>query len=70
LNAKAQKAIDAVVQLSKDVGMPQRMRDVGIRREDIPDFVENVLEFQPHVIDVNVRNAEKSDLAKIFEAAW
>lgn len=70
LQCKARKAIDAAVQLSKDVGMPQRMRDVGIKKEDIPGFVENVLEFQPHVIEVNARRAENKDLTKIFEAAW
>lgn len=67
---QAQKAIDATVKLSKDLGIPQRMREVGIKQSDIPGFVENVLKFQSHVIDVNARKAEKNDLTKIFEAAW
>jgi alcohol dehydrogenase class IV len=70
LRDRALKAIDAVRKLSTDVHMPTRMRDVGVLKEDIPAFVDNVLEFQPHVVDANPRNASKDDIAGIFEAAW
>jgi len=70
LRDKALKASEAVRNLSIDVGMPQRMRDVGVKEEDIPDFVDNVLAFQPHVVDANPRNTSKDDVAGIFEAAW
>ena len=70
LRDRALKAIDAVRRLSMDVNMPKRMRDVGVVKEDIPAFVDNVLEFQPHVVDANPRNASKDDVAGIFEAAW
>ena len=66
---RAFKAIDAVRSLSMDVNMPKRMRDIGVVKEDIPAFVDNVLEFQPHVVDANPRNASKDDITGIFEAA-
>lgn len=70
LRDRALKAIDAVRSLAMDVDMPKRMRNVGVVKEDIPDFVDNVLAFQPHVVDANPRNASKDDIAGIFEAAW
>jgi len=70
LRDKAIKSIDAVRKLAIDVEMPQRMRDVGVKKEDIPGFVENVLTFQPHVVDANPRDASKEAISKIFEAAW
>jgi alcohol dehydrogenase class IV len=70
LRDKAIKSTDAVRKLSIDVEMPQRMRDVGVKKEDIPSFVDNVLTFQPHVVDANPRDASKEAIAKIFEAAW
>lgn len=70
LRDKAIKSTDAVRKLSIDVEMPQRMRDVGVKKEDIPAFVDNVLTFQPHVVDANPRDASRDAIAKIFEAAW
>ena len=46
------------------------MREVGVKKEDIPGFVDNVLTFQPHVVEANPRDASKEAIAKIFEAAW
>ncbi len=70
LRDKAIKATEAVRKLSMDVAMPQRMRDVGVKKEDIPGFVDNVLTFQPHVVDANPRDASKEAITTVFEAAW
>ena len=70
LRDKAIKSTDAVRKLAIDVEMPQRMRDVGVKKEDIPGFVDNVLTFQPHVVDANPRDAPKEAITKIFEAAY
>jgi alcohol dehydrogenase class IV len=70
LRKQALRAIDAVRSLSTDVDMPKKMRDVGVAEEDIPAFVDNVFEFQPHVVDANPRNASKKDVAGIFKEAW
>jgi alcohol dehydrogenase class IV len=70
LRDKAVKSIDAVRKMIKDVELPQRLRDIGVKKEDIPGFVDNVLTFQPHVVDANPRDASKKDITKIYEAAW
>jgi len=70
VRGKALKAVEAVKKLAIDVSMPQKMRDVGVRKEDIPGYVENVLTYQPHVVDANPRDASRDDIAGIFEAAW
>lgn len=70
LTDKARRAAEAVRKLSMDVGIPQRMRDVGVKKEDIPSFVDNVLTFQPHLVDANCRDATRDDVTGIFEAAW
>ena len=70
LRSKALKAVEAVKKLATDVRMPQRMRDVGVKKEDIPGYVENVLTYQSHVVDANPRDASGDDIKGIFEAAW
>jgi alcohol dehydrogenase len=70
MKERAGKSIDAVRSLSMDLDLPQRMRDVGVLKEDIPAFVDNVLEFQPHVTVANPRDASKEAITRIFEAAW
>lgn len=67
---KALRSVEAVRQLSIDVGMPQRMRDVGVKQEDIPGFVDNVLTYQPHVVGANPREAGREAIEAIFHAAW
>lgn len=67
---KAQRAIEAVKKLSVDMGIPQRMRDVGIKKEDIPSCVDNVFGFHSALIDANPRDCSRDDMAKIFEASW
>ena len=66
---QAQMAIDAVKKLSEIIGMPQRMRDVGIRGDQIPGFVDNVLKYQPHVLASNPRTADQDALTTIYENA-
>ena len=70
LRDKAIKSIDAVRKLSIDVEMPQRMREVGVKKEDIPGFVDNTLTFQPHVVNANPRDASREDITEVFETAW
>ncbi|MBM4432918.1 MAG: iron-containing alcohol dehydrogenase [Chloroflexi bacterium] len=69
---KARKSIEAVRRLSKDVGMPQSLGEVGIKKADIPDMVEHLFSEQPLQIrtrDTNARDMTRDDAAKILEAA-
>jgi alcohol dehydrogenase class IV len=69
---KAGKSIQAVRRLSKDVGMPQSLSEVGIKKTDIADMVEHLFSEQPLQIrtrDTNARDMTRDDAAKILEAA-
>jgi alcohol dehydrogenase class IV len=66
----AGRAVAAIHQLTKDVGMPQRMRDFGIRKEDIPGFVDHMFSFRRIHVDRNCRKASRTDVTQIYEAAW
>lgn len=70
LRDAGRKAVDAVRQLSADVNMPQRLRDIGIKKEQIPGLVDMLFKFSPRHVSNNPRNCSREDAARIFEAAW
>ncbi len=44
LTAARQAAVEAVCQLNRDVGIPGHLREVGVRKEDIPALAQAALE--------------------------
>lgn len=66
----ARRSVEAVRKLSQDVGMPQKLREVGIKKEDIPGFVDYLFKFQLYGMENNARDLTREDAGKIFEAAW
>ncbi len=66
----AQKAVDAVRRLSLDVGMPTRLRDIGVKREAIPEIVDILFNVNGRTLINNPRECSKDDALKILEAAW
>lgn len=64
----ADAGINAVRQLSINVGMPQRLRDIGVKREDISRIVDILFEDSPSNIANNPRQCTREDAAKIFES--
>jgi len=71
LQDATQKAVEAVRRLTIDLGMPQRLRDIGMKKEQIPRVVDIL--FTPvnmWRINSNPRDCSKEDAKKIFEAAW
>jgi len=69
LRERAHLAVEAVKKLSVDVGMPQKLRDVGLKKEDITSYVDNVFDLHFPLVEANGRNASSQDVTKIFEAA-
>jgi len=66
----AQTAVDAVHRLAKDVGMPRKMRDFGVGKEDIPTFVDHMFSYRRIHVDGNCRKASREDVTRIYESAW
>ena len=65
LEEAANASVEAYKKLCKDLGMKQRLRDVGISKEDLPQIAENVAKFAgprlaPHKSD---------DILRILNAA-
>ena len=66
----ALKSIDAVRNLSQDLGLPQRLRDIGIKKEQIADITRNLFMHYESRLRSNPRRLSQEDAARIYEAAW
>ncbi len=66
----AQRAVDAVKKLSLDVGMAQRLRDIGVKKESIPEVVDILFNVNARTLGNNPRDCTREDALKILEAAW
>ena len=67
--AAAERAISAVQRISAAIGIPQRIRDLGGRREQLPAFAEKSFAIK-RLIATNPRPATQSDLLAILESAF
>lgn len=61
-------AVDAVFLLNQDVGIPRHLRDVGVRKEDIPALAQAA--FDDVCTGGNPREATISDIVELYLAAW
>lgn len=68
--AAAMTSVDAVRQLTADLGIPSRLRDVGAKQEDFPEFAKTVVKRYAHHVANNPRNLTEQDILKIFQSAW
>ncbi len=66
----AEKAIEALKSLLKDIGIFQGLRELGVKKEDFPEFAEIVYEFSSRHIEANPRHLSKQDVVKVYENAW
>lgn len=64
----ARKAIAAIRQFSSQVGIPERLRDLGVKEEDFPVMAENAMKDVCSV--TNPRKATKEQIIGIFKAAY
>jgi len=66
--AAAEAAVEAVRRLSRDVQIPERLRDLGVTREAIPRLTEDAMK-SGNVL-VNPRATSAPDIAALFETAY
>lgn len=64
----AEKAIAAVEQLKRDIGIPERIRDIGGTEEQLPTFAEKAFSLK-RLMWVNPRKPALEDLLGILQAA-
>ncbi|MCR9582701.1 L-threonine dehydrogenase [Vibrio antiquarius] len=63
----AAAAIDAIVELAKDVGIPSGIKELGAKLEDIPTLADNALKDACGF--TNPKKATHEEISKIFEEA-
>lgn len=61
-------AVDAVFALNRDVGIPRHLRDVGVRKEDIPELAQAA--FDDVCTGGNPREASLADIVELYHTAW
>jgi len=66
----AQVAVKAVKRLIGDLGLPLRLRDIGVKKEDFGEFARFVAKKYPHYLASNPRKVSEQDIIGIYESAW
>jgi len=66
----AEKAVEAIKTLLKDIGIFQRLREVRVKKEDFPEFADIVYTSSYRHIEANPKFLTKEDIVKIYENAW
>ena len=69
LDAAAELAVAAVDKLRADIGIPARLRDLGVRQEQLAGFAEKAFSIK-RILRVNPRPVSVPEIAGIFEQAF
>jgi alcohol dehydrogenase class IV len=67
--ASALRAIAAVEKLKRDIGIPERLRDIGVRKDQLRTFAEKTFAIK-RILRVNPRPASVDELEIILGEAW
>jgi alcohol dehydrogenase class IV len=67
--ATAQRAVMAVQRLRDDIGIPGRLRDLGVRQDQLRPFAERAFAVK-RILRVNPRPVSANDLEQILRTAW
>jgi alcohol dehydrogenase class IV len=65
----AERAVKAVERLSADIGIPRRLRDLGVQADMLPAFAEKAHGIR-RILRVNPRTVTVDDVRQIYEAAF
>jgi alcohol dehydrogenase class IV len=69
LREAADRSVEAVRRLSRDVGMPSGLRDVGVPEEALEGFVQGALS-AARLITNNPRVPTASGVLEVYRASW
>jgi alcohol dehydrogenase class IV len=65
----AHRAVEAVERLKEDIGIPGRLRDLGVKEEQLPLFAEKAFALK-RILRVNPREVSVADLEAILRSAY
>jgi len=66
----ALRSVDAVNSLIRDVGIPQRLRDFGIKEEEFSQFAEEIPKHYSHHLANNPRDLSIEEIKQIYRNAY
>jgi alcohol dehydrogenase len=66
----AKKSIEKVRALIKKVGLPEKLSDLGIPKQDIPMIAHLTTDLSPSLLKVNPRVPSEHDLIEILSNAF
>ena len=69
LQEAAAQGVEAARVLAKDIGIPLRLRDVGVPKEALADMTEGTMEAS-RILSNNPRKLTKEDVRHIWASAW
>jgi alcohol dehydrogenase class IV len=64
-----ERAIASIEQLKRDIGIPERLRDIGVKQEQLRTLAERAHAIK-RITRVNPRAATVDELEGIYRAAW
>jgi alcohol dehydrogenase len=67
--AAAERAVVAVDRLRDKIGIPARLRDLGVKKEMLPAFADKAASIR-RILRVNPREATPADVLRIYQEAW
>lgn len=67
--AAAQQAIEAVIELRREIGIPERLRDIGVQASQLPEFAAKAFAIKRLML-LNGRAPQESDLLGILQEAY
>jgi alcohol dehydrogenase class IV len=65
----ADAAVAAVEQLKRDIGIPSRLRDIGVKEEMLAGFAEKAFSFK-RLMRVNPRYPTQAEIEHIYRSAY
>lgn len=68
-DARARGLIEAMSRLCAAIGLPQRLREVGVGRTDLPTLAAEAMKHQRLLVN-NPREITQSDALRLYEAAY
>jgi alcohol dehydrogenase class IV len=68
ISEAAEKSVEAVKKLSKDIGIPSGLMELGVKKEEIPNLADDCMKIQ-RLLVCNPRPLSKKDMEKIYQKA-
>ena len=66
----SKKAVSAMAEILKDLGVSTMLRDYGISKDDLPELADIAVKSGGRLLASNPRNLSLTDALEIYQQAW